>query len=266
MGIGKANLLMNKKGRFVQFNTLIENCEFSLGEKETTCMDLQGFWEMIYFQVEDIQQLFSDLEKLEQNNWIQEKINPIKNPPKKKLNIVKPAKPKAAASSNLKQMLMAKRKAMKEKIDTQNDVQIVVEKPEETVQFDAGFFKVESPIKLSPSPKKAISSIQSAKSSENSLRRSLLAKRASMSAGINPSTPFCVMSATKSIKRSLSRENSPVVMKMEFDADEDQESKENVDDNKPKFNEKFVKSNFHETIIERRSQRLSVTPRKNYKE
>ena len=53
---------------------------------------------------------------------------------------------------------------------------------------------------------------------------------------------------------------------MEFDADEDQESKENVDDNKPKFNEKFVKSNFHETIIERRSQRLSVTPRKNYKE
>ena len=99
--IGKANLinLTNKKGRFVQFNTLIENCEFNLGEKETTCMDLQGFWEMIYFQVEDIQQLFSELEKLEQNNWIQEKINPIKNPPKKKLNMVKPAKPKGTASS-----------------------------------------------------------------------------------------------------------------------------------------------------------------------
>ena len=62
-------------------------------------MDLQGFWEMIYFQVEDIQQLFSELEKLEQNNWIQEKINPIKNPPKKKLNMVKPAKPKGTASS-----------------------------------------------------------------------------------------------------------------------------------------------------------------------
>ena len=73
------------------------------------------------------------------------------------------------------------------------------------------------------------------------------------------------MSATKSIKRSLSRENSPVVMKMEFDADEDQESKENVDDNKPKFNEKLVKSNLLEPMIERRSQRLSVTPRKNYK-
>ena len=39
--IGKANLLMNKKGRFEQFRSLINNCEFGLGEKETTCMDLQ---------------------------------------------------------------------------------------------------------------------------------------------------------------------------------------------------------------------------------
>ena len=39
--IGKANLLMNKKGRFEQFRSLIHNCEFGLGEKETTCMDLQ---------------------------------------------------------------------------------------------------------------------------------------------------------------------------------------------------------------------------------
>ena len=39
--IGKANLLKNKKGRFEQFRSLINNCEFGLGEKETTCMDLQ---------------------------------------------------------------------------------------------------------------------------------------------------------------------------------------------------------------------------------
>ena len=32
---------MNKKGRFEQFRSLIHNCEFGLGEKETTCMDLQ---------------------------------------------------------------------------------------------------------------------------------------------------------------------------------------------------------------------------------
>ena len=39
--IGKARLLMNKKGRFEQFSSLIDDCEFERGEKRTTCMDLQ---------------------------------------------------------------------------------------------------------------------------------------------------------------------------------------------------------------------------------
>ena len=29
----------------------MDNCEFGKGEKETTTMDLTGFWEMIYIQV-----------------------------------------------------------------------------------------------------------------------------------------------------------------------------------------------------------------------
>ena len=37
--------------RFVQFSGLVDNCQFKQGEKETTCSDLRGFWEMIYFQV-----------------------------------------------------------------------------------------------------------------------------------------------------------------------------------------------------------------------
>ena len=37
--------------RFKQFSGLVDNCEFSTGEKETTCTDLQGFWDMVYFQV-----------------------------------------------------------------------------------------------------------------------------------------------------------------------------------------------------------------------
>ena len=37
--------------RFSQFSGLVDNCEFKQGEKETTFMDLKGFWEMIYFQV-----------------------------------------------------------------------------------------------------------------------------------------------------------------------------------------------------------------------
>ena len=59
--VGKARLLMNKKGRFEQFSGLIDNCEFKKGEKETTVMDLQGFWDMIYFQVEDVDRLFGEL-------------------------------------------------------------------------------------------------------------------------------------------------------------------------------------------------------------
>ena len=109
--IGKANLLMNKKGRFEQFRGLIYNCEFNLGDQKTTPMDLQGFWEMIYFQVEDVEKKFVDLEALEARNWQSEK--PQKIVSKKVINKNKTAfKPKAKASSNLRQMLAEKRKAM----------------------------------------------------------------------------------------------------------------------------------------------------------
>jgi len=47
--VGQAQLLM--KQRFKQFSGLIDNCEFGTGEKATLCTDLQGFWDMIYFQV-----------------------------------------------------------------------------------------------------------------------------------------------------------------------------------------------------------------------
>ena len=47
--VGQARLVMAE--RFVQFSGLVDNCEFKQGEKETTCSDLRGFWEMIYFQV-----------------------------------------------------------------------------------------------------------------------------------------------------------------------------------------------------------------------
>lgn len=48
--IGQAQLIISQ--RFKQFSGLVDNCEFKLGEKETTCTDLQGFWDMIYFQVQ----------------------------------------------------------------------------------------------------------------------------------------------------------------------------------------------------------------------
>ena len=53
--IGKAQLLIAQ--RFKQFSGLIDNCEFNTGEKETTCQDLDGFWDMVFFQVK----FFTDL-------------------------------------------------------------------------------------------------------------------------------------------------------------------------------------------------------------
>jgi len=47
--IGQAELLMAE--RFKQFAGLVDNCEFGTGLKEVTCSDLQGFWDMVYFQV-----------------------------------------------------------------------------------------------------------------------------------------------------------------------------------------------------------------------
>lgn len=156
--VGKANLLINAKGRFTQFRGLIKNCEFGLGEKETTCTDLQGFWEMIYFQVEDVEQKFKELEDLESKNWAIEKEvvkTATAQKPKPKKVVAKPPK----AQSNLRQILAEKRKAlMMKKNETEDKPVIIVTQDEkakvneEVVTFDAGFFNVVSSPK-SPSPR-----------------------------------------------------------------------------------------------------------------
>lgn len=47
--VGQTRLLIGE--RFKQFEGLVDNCEFKRGEKETTCADLDGFWDMVNFQV-----------------------------------------------------------------------------------------------------------------------------------------------------------------------------------------------------------------------
>uniref|UniRef100_A0A3Q0R278 Discs, large (Drosophila) homolog-associated protein 5 n=1 Tax=Amphilophus citrinellus TaxID=61819 RepID=A0A3Q0R278_AMPCI len=47
--VGQARLLM--KERFNQFSGLVDDCELGRGDKITTCTDLQGFWDMVYYQV-----------------------------------------------------------------------------------------------------------------------------------------------------------------------------------------------------------------------
>merc|ERR1719318_1118475 len=73
--IGQGRLVMAE--RFGQFSGLVDNCEFKQGEKETTCMDLKGFWEMIYFQVEDVDKKFAKLEMVEKNGWEDEVVEQV---------------------------------------------------------------------------------------------------------------------------------------------------------------------------------------------
>lgn len=57
--VGQARLLM--KERFGQFSGLVDDCELGRGEKITTCTDLQGFWDMVYYQVKFILNIAKDV-------------------------------------------------------------------------------------------------------------------------------------------------------------------------------------------------------------
>jgi len=177
--IGKANIILGKKGRLQQFKDLIRNCEFGLGEKKTTCLDLQGFWEMINVHVDEIKRGFVQLSKLEENGWKQFSDSSVANhkniknstnirtkngaiQPKtkgvftlKKPSVTQDTKP----SSGIREMMAAKRREMatirnvKSPIiscTSDNTLKTgVVSSPtsvkKDDVVFDGGFFNISSP-------------------------------------------------------------------------------------------------------------------------
>ncbi|XP_031217749.1 disks large-associated protein 5 isoform X1 [Mastomys coucha] len=141
--VGQTRLLIME--RFKQFEGLVDNCEYKRGEKETTCTDLDGFWDMVSFQVDDVNQKFNNLIKLEESGW-KDNGHPSKKVPRKKIVPSRTSKAKqdddrrAAARSRL----AAIKNAMK--------VQAHAAAPETTkeaekIVFDAGFFRIESPVK-----------------------------------------------------------------------------------------------------------------------
>ncbi|XP_022798133.1 uncharacterized protein LOC111336320 isoform X2 [Stylophora pistillata] len=116
--IGQAQLLIDQ--RFRQFSGLIDLSEDKTAEKQATASDLQGFWEMIYFQVEDVNAKFHALEKLKENNWQEEEMKTKKSLKKtktKKLpaNVGAKVDNKAAATRNrIQEMRMAMKAKMAE--------------------------------------------------------------------------------------------------------------------------------------------------------
>uniref|UniRef100_A0A3Q1FVU1 Discs, large (Drosophila) homolog-associated protein 5 n=1 Tax=Acanthochromis polyacanthus TaxID=80966 RepID=A0A3Q1FVU1_9TELE len=171
--VGQARLLM--KERFKQFSGLVDDCEFGRGEKITTCTDLQGFWDMVYYQVEDVNKKFDALKEAEGRGWVEEH-----KPPPRQRKVVKkpqtaPAKTtgtKAAARSRLaavkaamkaKQQAAEAEKAAKDAANTEDNPVLSSEEPQQqagaqtldTVVFDGGFFQVESPAKPSGSVRRS---------------------------------------------------------------------------------------------------------------
>ncbi|KAK2820800.1 hypothetical protein Q5P01_023759 [Channa striata] len=209
--IGQARLLM--KERFNQFSGLVDDCELGRGEKITTCTDLQGFWDMVYYQVEDVNKKFNALKEAEGRGWIEEH-----KPPSRQKKVVKkpsapPAKPtgtKAAAKSRLaavKAAMKAKQQAAEAEQAAQNNPCINSQEPQrpteaqtqETLVFDGGFFKVESPAKPLGSARRSsrlsAAVLPQASPCSNSLtprrvtRRSLALEQGSVQAAASPAQP-----------------------------------------------------------------------------
>lgn len=110
--IGQTNLLMNKK--FERFRRLVADCETGKGEMLVTCKDLQGFWDMMYMEIENCDKRFEKLEKLRALGW-QQIESPIDKPVVKRTK-KNAAKKKVAPtrSSTLRSFLAWKRKIVDE--------------------------------------------------------------------------------------------------------------------------------------------------------
>ncbi|XP_068610989.1 disks large-associated protein 5 [Brachionichthys hirsutus] len=191
--VGQARLLM--KERFKQFGGLVDDCELGRGEKITTCTDLQGFWDMVYYQVEDVKKKFDALEEAESRDWVEA----YKPPPRQKKVAKKPpiamantTGTKAAAKSRLAAVKAAvktrQRAAEKAATVAGDDVGAGANSQEAppvaesqqtgSVVFDGGFFMVESPAKPTGPLRRSsrlIASVLSPTSPRRVTRRSLAA-------------------------------------------------------------------------------------------
>uniref|UniRef100_A0A2I3I098 DLG associated protein 5 n=1 Tax=Nomascus leucogenys TaxID=61853 RepID=A0A2I3I098_NOMLE len=151
--VGQTRLLM--KERFNQFEGLVDDCEYKRGIKETTCTDLDGFWDMVSFQIEDVVHKFNNLIKLEESGWqVNNNMNNNMNKNVFRKNVVSgiASKPKQDDAGRIaaRNRLAAIKNAMRERIRQEECAETaasVIPKEVDKIVFDAGFFRVESPVK-----------------------------------------------------------------------------------------------------------------------
>ncbi|XP_074069382.1 disks large-associated protein 5 isoform X2 [Macrotis lagotis] len=150
--VGQTRLLISE--RFKQFEGLVNDCDFKCGQKKITCMDLDGFWDMVNFQVEDVNKKFEKLNKLQESEW-QEKNNMSQKVTRKKAVPVEKCKSKQddTARTAARNRLAALKASMREKLKQEEPMFELTApvgakaKEVDKIVFDAGFFRIESPVK-----------------------------------------------------------------------------------------------------------------------
>jgi Guanylate-kinase-associated protein (GKAP) protein len=95
---GQTNLLITKK--FMQFRKLVGLYDRNAGEKKIYSDDLDGFWSMMYMQVDDLYEKFAELQTMADKGWHEE--GAVKKPVAKKNGKKKKTRqPVATKSSGL---------------------------------------------------------------------------------------------------------------------------------------------------------------------
>ncbi|XP_065061870.1 disks large-associated protein 5-like isoform X2 [Rhopilema esculentum] len=124
--IGKSQLLIDQ--RFKQFEDLISLHQSHKAEQGATASDLQGFWDMVNYQVEDVNNKFAELETLKLKNWVKEK-------PKRTLKPKKAAETKkniSAKVSSRQEEVRKFKEAMRAKMESlKSESEATLEKDEE---------------------------------------------------------------------------------------------------------------------------------------
>ncbi|XP_047113142.1 disks large-associated protein 5-like [Schistocerca piceifrons] len=106
---GQTKLLIKEK--LAQYRGLIDECEKNSGPVRVTESDLQGFWEMVNLQVQNVISKFEELDVLKDNNWTEPK-KQHSSPLKKKKGVTKISKTKQVASkSSVRDHIAALRRA-----------------------------------------------------------------------------------------------------------------------------------------------------------
>ncbi|XP_047993527.1 disks large-associated protein 5 [Leguminivora glycinivorella] len=192
--VGQARLLMSQK--LQQFAGLVEHCARPTpGTTLVTPADLHGFWDMVFMQVENVDMRFKNLEELRLRDWIEEQ-----KPVAKKV-VAKPVAKKVAAKpaggpSRLRELIAAARKANKvqeaQSENSESEKSEATGSPQaaaspETKTFEAGFFRISSPMKRSPAP--------GTPSNKVNLLKTVLSSEAKKSVSKN-STSFAMLRAS----------------------------------------------------------------------